>query len=223
MNEDEIERYYQMKNEYELEYREKTKKYRKTNKSFKMNCKLCNQEGFMSFSREKHILIAKCDNKDCPKMEIALPITHTFPEYLERVNKKIDENMISLTRDKLDVFYKISDKSKSEKIIERLQTEQAWKATLERTYDETTNRYNVQREEDEIKLKLSRFVKDIQMFIQDGNIKEATEIYKNNILPLNTQYLAMFNKELEWQENEPLAIFSKQRKDRFISRMEFTE
>lgn len=223
MNEEQVEQYYQIKNEYETEYREKSKKYRKRNKPFKMTCKLCNKEGFMSFSREKHILIAKCDNVDCPKLEITLPITHTFPEYLERVNKKIDENMISLTRDKLDVFYKISDKSKSEKIIERLQTEQAWKATLERTYDETTNRYNVQREEDKIKLQLSRFVKDIQMFIQDRNIKEATEIYKNNILPLREQHLAMFNKELEWEEKEPLAIFSKQRKDIFISRMEFTE
>jgi hypothetical protein len=217
MNEEEIEQYYQLKNEYETEYRGKMKK----KKELKMTCKLCNKDGLMTFSRKKHILLAQCDNKDCPKLEIILPITHTFPDYLERVNKKINENMISLTRDKLDVFYSISNTSNTEKIIERLQTEQAWKATLERTYDETTNRYNVQREEDEMKLKLSRFVKDIQMFIQDGNIKEATEIYKNNLLPLREQHLAMFNKELEWDET--FAMFSKQRKDTFISRMEFTE
>lgn len=223
MNEDEIERYYQMKNEYELEYREKAKKYKKKDKSFKMICKLCNKEGFMSFSRDKHILKASCSNTDCPKLEITLPITHTFPEYLERVNKKIDQHMISLTRDKLDVFYDMSNKSNTDKIIERIQTEQAWKATLERTYDETSDRYNVQREENEFHTKMSRFTKDIQTSIQEGNIKETTEIYKNEILPLRSTHLAMFNKELEWQENEPLAIFSKQRKDRFISRMEFTE
>ena len=218
-----IEEYYQLKNEYETAYREKMKKVRKTKKPFKMECLLCNKEGFMSFSRKNHILTASCDKSDCPKVEISLPITHTFEEYLDKVNKKIDTHMISLTRDKLNTYYNLSTTSNIATIMERLQTEQAWKATLEKSFDETSGRYKVHQEEKENQIKIQRHIRELQDFIKEGNIKEATQVYLNEIIPLRKEHLDMYNKEVTWEENEPIAIYTKVRKDRFISRGEFIE
>jgi hypothetical protein len=218
---EQIEQYYQLKNEYETTYREKMKKARKTKKEIKMECKLCNKEGFMVFSRKDHILTAMCDKPDCPKLEIQLPLTHTFPEYLEKVNKKIDNHMISLTRDKLNVFYGLSEKSNTSSILERLQTEQAWKATLEKTFDETSKRYTIQREEEQMNIQLNRHIRDIQDLIQERKIKEATEVYIEGILPLRQSHDEIYNKELHWDDDT--AFYSKMRQDKFISSSEFTE
>ena len=221
---EQLDEYFNLKTEYEKAHKKELKKRVKDpTREIKYKCLLCDSNKPMTFIQDKRTFTAKCESSKCKPMVIVLKKYFNFDDYLEHINKKINNDMISLTKDKLNTFYRIPAKSNIKKIIERVQTEQAWKATLETSLDESSERFKLDEEEEKIKREKASYVDEIREFVKEGDFKSAVSIYKEHIIPMRERYYKLYNQELEWDKKDEVAVYTHTRRDKLYINREFME
>lgn len=230
MNEELLEHinsYYSLKQKYDEKYTKAKKKFLNNDmlttkekkdgvKDIKMKCVNCNREVGTIFSIEDGILKAKCGSNDAP-CDLNIEINRgkfvnkelVYKEYLDAVN----DGKERIIKTKLDLLFNFKTESEVLKEFEELKKElkedvdmmlKFRKELLEITYN-LENKDNINENMESLYDNINTFKKNIQNYEETNKvqfIKDAVEIYKNEMLPLLMKHRELQYKTMNIEYNE---------------------